>query len=73
MLKTDQTKKEEKARENYEGPTEQEFNSYLTELSAMADQAELNETDMPDLWDFIKARSADPDYHQAVISIRKPK
>lgn len=68
----DEFKKEQKAWEIYEEPTEQKFNSFLPELYAVTHQLNKPKNDVLELREFNEAQSVDSDCHQAVISVEKP-
>lgn len=72
MLNTDNTEQEQEAPENYEKPTEQEFNPYHRKLYKLAEQVGEIGTDIPYFHEFIEAQSVDPSCSKAVTSVGKP-
>lgn len=72
MTRTDETKRKERAWENYEKPTQQEFKPHLSDLIVLADQLDEAETYTPVLCEFHEAQSFDPSCVQTVTSIAKP-
>lgn len=71
MFNTNENEQEQEARNNYDESNEKQFKPCLSELYALADQVNENETDIPDLCEFIAEQSIERKYIQAVTSVGK--
>lgn len=72
MFKSDKTEQKQEAQENHDDSTQQDCNSYVPDLSALAEVVNVNETDIPDIFELVRVDFVHQNCHQSVTIIGRP-